>query len=117
MQPGLRFLCSHRRASMAALIEVRPSFEIRPLPAVAVGRRPLPGGIAGAQFKQQDNHHGSAFWRGTRQLRDLTQGHQVKSTEGLFLDVIVKTAEELVVNFPDLYRTHVLGNLQRTLET
>src|SRR5262245_6257389 len=102
---------------MAALIKVRPSFEIRPLATTAVRRRPLPGGIAGAQFKQQDSHHGSAFGRGACRLRDITHSYHVKSTKGPFLHVIMETAEDLIVNFPNLYRTHVLGNLEGPLES
>src|SRR5262245_52893951 len=91
------------------LIKVRPSVEILSLATTAERRRPLPGGIAGAQFEQQDRHHGSAFGRGACQLRDLTQGYHVKSTKGLFLHVVMETAEDLIVNDPNLYRAHVLG--------
>src|SRR5262245_43849643 len=102
---------------MAALIKVRPSFEIRPLATTAVRRRPLPGGIAGAQFKQQDSHHGLAFGRGACRPRDITHGYHVKSTEGSFLHVIMETAADLIVNDRNLQRTHVLGSLQGSLET
>ena len=102
---------------MAALFKVRPSFEIRPLATTAERRRPLPWGIAGAQFKQQDSHHGSAFGGRACRPRDITHGHHVKSTEGLFLHVIMETAEDLIVNDPNLYRSHILGSLQGSVQT
>src|SRR5262249_49177258 len=99
------------------LIKVRPSFEIIPGHHPAPRRRPPPGGIAGAQFKQQDSHHGSAFGGGACRLRDITHGYHVKSTKGPCLHVTMETAVDLIVNFPNLYRTHVLGSLQGSMKT
>src|SRR5262249_5826134 len=56
------------------------------------GRRPLPGGNAGAQLKHQAAQHLFALGRPRvlPEVGDFTQGCQVKSTEGLLLHVILE---------------------------
>src|SRR5262249_52167970 len=66
------------------------------------GRRPLPGGSAGAQFEHQAAQH--FFARGRPgilpEIGDFTQGGHIKSTESLFLHVIMETAVNLIVPAP-----------------
>src|SRR5262249_162483 len=81
-------------------------------------RRPLPGGVAGAQLKHPATDISLALgnYDILAAIRNVAQGCQVKSGKGLFSRVIMKTAANLIISDPIDQRVIMLDDFERSLK-